>query len=220
MAITYISIEPFVRRKWPQTIISWSRVLTCGFRDPLVGKDILAGVFVGVFLGVIQQFGSLLYLMAGIPAVRISLRETSLLGGRYLAGQCLFLVDDALYKSLGILFLIFLARMLLKKQWLAAGVITLALAPMNAANALNPLIGWPVNLVFFGVMVFALMRFGLVTLTVSLVSIALVFSFPLTTDVSVWYAGNMLLTVAAVLALALFGFRTAVAGQPLFKEGS
>jgi len=27
-------------------------------------------------------------------------------------------------------------------------------------------------------------------------------------------------TVAAVLALALFGFRTAVAGQPLFKEGS
>ena len=220
MAITYISLEPFVRRKWPQTIISWSRVLTCGFRDPLVGKDILVGAFLGVFLGLIQQFGSLLYLIAGIPAVRISLRETSLLGGRYVAGQCLFLVDDALYKSLGILFLIFLARMLLKKQWLAAIAITLALAPMNAANALNPLIGWPVNLVFFGVMVFALMRFGLVTLIVSLVTIALIFSFPLTTDVSVWFAGNMLLTVAAILAVAFFGFRTAVAGQALFKESS
>jgi len=41
LALTYISFEPFVRRKWPETIVSWSRVLVGGFRDPLVGRDVL-----------------------------------------------------------------------------------------------------------------------------------------------------------------------------------
>ncbi|MGD0297849.1 MAG: serine/threonine-protein kinase, partial [Bryobacteraceae bacterium] len=31
LALTYISFEPFVRRRWPQTMISWSRVLAGGF---------------------------------------------------------------------------------------------------------------------------------------------------------------------------------------------
>src|SRR6202162_4694773 len=32
----YLALEPYVRRRWPQSMISWSRVLSGGFRDPLV----------------------------------------------------------------------------------------------------------------------------------------------------------------------------------------
>src|SRR5258708_33986704 len=32
LAFTYISFEPFVRRSWPQTIISWIRLLGGGVR--------------------------------------------------------------------------------------------------------------------------------------------------------------------------------------------
>jgi len=116
------------------------------------------------------------------------------------------------------LFLIFLARTLLRKQWLAAGVIVIVLAAINAANALNPLIGWPVNIVFFGLAVFTLMRFGLLSMAVALFISLFISQFPLTSDWSVWYSGEVAFTVIAVLAFALFGFRTSQAGQSLFKE--
>ncbi|HEX6284390.1 MAG TPA: serine/threonine-protein kinase, partial [Pyrinomonadaceae bacterium] len=46
--VTYLAFEPFVRRRWPGRIIAWSRVLAGGFRDPLVGRDILIGAVFGL----------------------------------------------------------------------------------------------------------------------------------------------------------------------------
>ena len=44
----YLALEPWVRRRWPHAIISWSRLLSGQLRDPLVGRDILFGVMLGV----------------------------------------------------------------------------------------------------------------------------------------------------------------------------
>jgi predicted Ser/Thr protein kinase len=214
LALTYISFEPFVRRRWPQTIVSWSRVLVGGFRDPLVGRDVLLGTAIGVFLGLIQAFGSLLYRILGIRAVGVSTEPITLLGGRHLGGQFLFLIADSLSKSLGILFLIFLLRTLLRKQWLTAGVIILALASMQATNAINPFIGWPVNIVFFALMVMTLMRFGLLALVLSIFVSIFIGQFPLGTDFSVWYSADIVFTFLVVIGLAVFGYRTALAGHP------
>ena len=49
--VVYMAFEPFVRKRWPGRIISWSRLLAGGFRDPLVGRDILIGAVFG--LGII-----------------------------------------------------------------------------------------------------------------------------------------------------------------------
>jgi hypothetical protein len=43
---------------------------------------------------------------------------------------------------------------------------------------------------------------------------------PLTTNWSVWYAHNAMLGIAAVLAVAIYGFRTTIAGRPLFSAAS
>src|SRR5579883_16112 len=218
VGITYLSFEPFVRRRWPQTIIAWSRLLAGGLRDPLVGHDVLVGTSVGVILSLIQALGVMSYRIVGRPSIGIGYRQAALMGGRSMVGESLFLIDDALYKALGILFLIFLARLVLKKQWLAAGVTTVALAGILALNEPSQLIGWPVNIVFFGVMVLVLMRFGLLSLVVGMFLSIFIGSFPLGTNFSVWYAGQIVFTIAVVLALALFGFRTALAGQALFVE--
>src|SRR6202041_722263 len=37
----YLAVEPWVRRHWPKTIISWSRLLSAGARDPLGGRNAL-----------------------------------------------------------------------------------------------------------------------------------------------------------------------------------
>jgi serine/threonine-protein kinase len=218
IAVTYISFEPFVRRRWPQTIISWSRLLTGGFRDPLLGRDVQVGTAMGLALALIQGIGSLSYTLLGIPAVSTQTRQAALDGGRSMVGESLFLIDDALYKALGILFLIVLGRTLLRKQWLAAVVITVALAGIIAPNEPSPLIAWPVNIIFFGVMVLTLMRFGLLSMVIALFTTIFIGSFPLGTDFSVWYVGEILFTISVILALGIFGFRTALAGRSLFVE--
>jgi hypothetical protein len=48
--LIYISLEPYVRRWWPHTLISWARLLSGRVRDPLVGRDILAGLLAGIGL--------------------------------------------------------------------------------------------------------------------------------------------------------------------------
>ena len=47
IGIFYLTIEPFLRRYWPERIIAWRRLLSGGFRDPLVGRDLLIGCLLG-----------------------------------------------------------------------------------------------------------------------------------------------------------------------------
>ena len=47
--VNYIAIEPFVRRLWPELLVSWSRLLEGRLRDPRVGRDLLVGTVIGVF---------------------------------------------------------------------------------------------------------------------------------------------------------------------------
>jgi hypothetical protein len=42
--------------------------------------------------------------------------------------------------------------------------------------------------------------------------------FPITADFSVWYAGASLFALLSVAAMAAFGFRTSLAGRPLFAD--
>ena len=53
--VFYMALEPYVRRFWPRTIITWSRLLVGHFRDPLVGRDILIGTLFGICLVLATQ---------------------------------------------------------------------------------------------------------------------------------------------------------------------
>jgi hypothetical protein len=48
--VFYAALEPWVRRKWPRTMISWTRYTTKGASDPLVGRDLLYGTVFGIIL--------------------------------------------------------------------------------------------------------------------------------------------------------------------------
>ena len=43
----YMAAEPYIRRRRPQTIIGWRRLLDGRLLDPIVGRDVLIGVAVG-----------------------------------------------------------------------------------------------------------------------------------------------------------------------------
>jgi len=78
------------------------------------------------------------------------------------------------------------------------------------------LISGAFGLVVSAVFIFVFLRFGL---------LAWVFAnyfghclqFPLTTDSSAWYAGTSLFVLLVLAALAIYGFRIALVGRPLFS---
>lgn len=51
--LMYLALEPYVRRYWPQVLISWTRVVQGQFRDRLVGRELLIGSLAGVMFAVI-----------------------------------------------------------------------------------------------------------------------------------------------------------------------
>src|SRR5712691_2614762 len=51
--LTYMALEPFARRRWPDLLISWTRLLSGRLRDPLVGRDILIGILAGASVALV-----------------------------------------------------------------------------------------------------------------------------------------------------------------------
>jgi hypothetical protein len=42
--------------------------------------------------------------------------------------------------------------------------------------------------------------------------------FPLTANLAAWYAPSSLLVMLSVVAVAVYGFRTTLAGRPLWRD--
>ena len=120
--VTYIALETYVRRFWPQTMITWSRLLMCRFRDPLVGRDVLIGGLLGLGLVLVLQVDSLLPQWLGVsepvlkmPGTGYSLGE--LLGLRYKLGTVIGVLLSAISLGLVVLLLMLLFRIVLRTPW-------------------------------------------------------------------------------------------------------
>jgi len=66
--LLYVALEPLIRRHWPEGIIAWTRLLAGRFRDPLVGRDILAGCMAGAALQLLERLYLLLPGLMGMKA--------------------------------------------------------------------------------------------------------------------------------------------------------
>jgi serine/threonine-protein kinase len=215
--LLYIGLEPYVRRRWPNSIISWSRVLAGQFRDPLVGRDVLTGVALGAgvaLLYILRIFAEGWF--GRLPPEPMTLPLGPLLGAREMIGESFRLIPSDLGIALGIFFLLFLLRLLLRKDWLAAVVFVLIFATL-ALPGKYPLVDAVYGVVVCASFVVVLMRFGLFPLVAYFITFDALYDFPQTTHFSAWYAGSTYLSVLLVLALAIYGFRVSLAGRPVFS---
>jgi hypothetical protein len=63
---------------------------------------------------------------------------------------------------------------------------------------------------------FVLYRYGMVALCAMLFVIHLWVFYPMTTDLTAWYAFDFVIGLAICVALAIYGFYTSLAGQSVF----
>jgi hypothetical protein len=118
-----------------------------------------------------------------------------------------------------ILFLLFVLREILRKEWLAATACVLLVAVIfKGSGIVNPWIDVPAILLLCALNIGALLRYGMLALmVVGLISSCLL-DLPRTLDLSAWYAGIGLAPLVAVGLVAIFGFRTSLAGRPFLRE--
>jgi serine/threonine-protein kinase len=218
--VLYVALEPFVRRREPQTLISWTRLLAGKLRDPLVGRDLLIGAVYGVLLFVVEASDNfLLPLFGKLPPIPGGVSTESLLGLRHALAQVLLFVLGQTIDSLGIFFMLFVLQRILRSAWIAALVVAAAgtVLSLGSNGAEYPWISAVFLVILYLSFLLVLKRFGLLTLLVGLVVQAVLLIFPATIHLSRWYAAPSLVGMTAIAALAIYGFRTALAGQPVFS---
>ena len=216
MWILYLSLEPYVRRHWPQTLVSWSRMVMGQLRDPLVGRDLLFGVILGDVLVLIFRLGRALIISKGAAP---ELNSTDyLIGGRHALGAVLYHIPGAIQGTLLFFFLLFVLRVLLRKEWLAVIVFVAIWATLKTLGSDYPWIDASSWTLLYGVAAIVVFRFGFVALAVGLFVTDMLLNVPLTLDFSTWYATTTLLPLLSVAALAIWGFYNALAGQKLWKS--
>jgi predicted Ser/Thr protein kinase len=219
--VVYLAFEPFVRRRWPGRIISWSRLMAGGFRDPLVGRDVLLGVVFG--------FGYILcnfYLADLVPkwlgyapdVPWFDFPATQFLGVRSFVLSFTRQIFGGMLQPFILLFFLFLLYLILRRDWLAAAALwaIVALALSLSGGGQGPA-GVPFSCLSAFLMVWVMYRYGLLACSLSLFVLHLNIFFPVTSDFKAWYAGDFVPALFIVLALACYGFYTSLAGQKLFR---
>jgi serine/threonine-protein kinase len=217
--LMYVALEPFVRRRWPDTLVSWNRLLAGRLKDPLVGRDILIGSVISLAM---DLFGNLVHSAKGWlslpPPEPTQFAVGALLGGRHLVGQVFDSGLGAVIVPVGVLFLLVILRVVLRQPWLATAAFVLLFATLGGLQSDTPAIDGVLGLVVGSVFVFMLVRFGLVTFAAASFTGSMRSTCPLTLDLSTWYASASIVCTGAVIAITLYAFYTSLAGRPIFGE--
>ena len=117
---------------------------------------------------------------------------------------------------LGVTVLVLL-RLLLRRSWPAVVVWTLTATIMIMSRTGPVFLDLVATVLIVGIYAVFLLRFGFLS-AVTGVLISALLSYPLTFDLSAWYANGSLVALLACLSLMLYGFRVSLGRQPLFRE--
>jgi hypothetical protein len=233
--IVYLAIEPFVRRHWPTTLVSWSRLLAGRIRDPYVGRDMLIGVATGLALIVIHSVVLIVPRWLGWPEpVPPAAQSSALIDLRMflsaIAGAISSGVQSGLITVLQIALLRYVVQAALARlKWtrvsvdvltaVAALVVSTAISLLDAGgDARTVWLNLAVADVVLLITVVLIIRVGLLAAVIANVVAELVTRVPLTLDSSRFYAGQGFAAVAAVVALAICGYlwaRRGASGEPV-----
>jgi serine/threonine protein kinase len=219
----YVALEPHARRVQPRLLVSWTRLLHGRVRDPLVGRDVLAGVACSMVvilcwgqlyvllphaLGVASPPPPVPFPLGSLPYLRLfdgPLPQTVLGGRHVIEGIALQALGVFVFTLLTAMVLL-VALMLLKRGALA----------MLATGLLISIVAWPAPLSHYsaigvacalagGAAVVWATRFGLVGLAALWFALNLWMNFPVTAAVVSPFFATGLVAVLLIAALALYG---------------
>jgi len=215
MWLLYIALEPYVRRNWPQTIISWTRLVSGKVRDPLVGRDIVSGVLLGLSWVLILEIGNLFDIRLGGA---LQLGSNDLLGGfREAVGYYFNVATNSIQGALAFFLLLVLIKFIVRNRWLALAVFVAVELTPHMLGSEHMVLDFVVWTLVYGIAALAVVRFGLIALGVGVFLADVLLNVPYSLDFSNWYAAHNLLIVFSFFAIGVWGFYLSLGGKQLLK---
>ncbi len=212
--IFYVALEPWVRRKWPRTMISWTRYTSKGASDPLVGRDLLYGTVLGALLTLGNAAAVVFHGNDRQPAFP---PLNALLGVRAELSGVIASVRDAIFTVMLFFFLLFLLRLLLRKEWIAGAVFVAIITVATNVGTTTPWVDYPLSALAFAIFAVALLRFGLLAAIVTS-AVGQILGLGGMLDFSSWYSGMAVMPFVLIVLVLVYGFRVSLAGRKLLKE--
>jgi len=221
--VFYMAVEPYARRLWPHSLVTWVRFVGGRWRDPLVGRDILVGVAAGVLLVNLIWLQTWLFpRLTGVPGIPPEINPSTLealrRGPHLVAALAMAHTDAVLMNALFLVLILVILRLVLRRTWLAVVAFFVlgagAFWPAYSSPAVQAIFTLLTGAVFIAV----LFRHGFLSVVVSSSVWFLLACIPITYEVSSWTFGGTVVALAIVVGLAIYGLRISLAGRPLFQD--
>ncbi|MCX6595855.1 MAG: serine/threonine-protein kinase [Acidobacteria bacterium] len=211
----YLALEPALRARWPHSIVTWNRLIAGRWKDPQVCAHVLIGAALALVVLVVPS------------AVDLNAVERSGLGT---AGNVTVLegvrawmatyadnLANCIQTGLVLFFVIFGLRQVLRRDWLAALAGTLLFAFLQGFSPSEPnwVFTFAMYLAIYAVLMFALVRLGLVTAMTVVFFVNLPGNAIIGMDWRTWYAPTGLATLAVLLGLTVTAFKYSLGSREL-----
>ncbi len=205
--LIYIAAEPEVRRLWPETEISWSRLLAGRWNDRLVASHFLIGAFCGISQVLIVQAGRLISWFQGTPLYVPEASELiEQLGLQTPVATLLRVLLTTLMIAMSSLSTLVLAVRLLRSRTLAVVVCTpLFVALMSdwqQLSVLSCIAGFAIAFIH----IYVLIKWGVFAAIVAVYVRYSLRYLPVTPNLQVWYGHSTLLVVGLLAGLAVAAY--------------
>ncbi len=201
--LVYLGMEPVVRRRWPTLLISWTRLLSGRTRDPLVWRDILYGCAIGSIFGPVFA----IFLVIDIKPITITEPIVPTMAWFTGAPFAVAILCQTICGNLAIPLLV-----------------TLLLTGLDRVVR-NAWVSYPLTAVFLWLLIggqqadsvsiaaalcaatciLMLRLYGQLAFAMTLMVATMLINFPITVNLTAWYAWLSLLATLPILALAVAG---------------
>jgi hypothetical protein len=220
--LTYLGLEPYVRRTSPDSLIGWTRLIGGRWNDPHVGTDVVLGVSAGLLMTLLFPLYYLLPPLFGysepipaLPDLRAFMGARQMLGS--ISQQGAQAISSAMLGTVGVTGLV----MLLRRRAIAFLAAVLCFTPVAVSGMFSP--GYPMLALGLGaaiivIFVTVVVRVGLLGAMAALATHFILLRGPLTTNSSQWWApiGFWHLAVVAAMGFgACYIARSSRVTQPL-----
>ncbi len=222
----YLALEPYVRRTWPDRIVSWSRLLTGRWRDPLIGRDIVMGAIFFLAFALLDAARVLGRDALGIPPASPKLPDADvLLGTSALIGELFSQIVNSSFNAMFFLLLLLFLRIVFRRPKVAIvayvalfGFFVTFQGGSGDFGSMDRILVAATGLTLGVLFLVAMLRFGLLAFMVAFFFDQIGSVFPVTLDFSNWYSGASITAIVAVLGLTVYGFWIGVSGRGLLQS--
>ncbi len=205
-ALFYLAFEPFTRKIWPQSLVSWTRLIRGRVLCCTVARDILVGLPAGVACVLGAQASWMISchmgLLPGPPpnpqGIVLATMATPVAGLTAIP----FALMVGGYNGLMIFILLVVVRLIVRHAAGSAIVTAVLFTLIFGWGGGHPIPSLAATAVLSAIVVSIVLRFGLLSLLTAWIVYTLLLSFPLTLDWQSWLAPITLVPVAITVLLA------------------